>query len=362
MRDVRFLLRLLGFAIGLIVGITVVNLLSLLGDSDDTTVALVSMALAIGGIGYLLGPHLSWRIFRDAKTAVAEASTLDIVAVAVGLGFGAITSAALALPLSFLPDPAGTFLPIIAATACCVLSVSIVLMRKRDLIAPWFRRGTTKPAAAPAQVAPAAVPPRPSSKLLLDTNIIIDGRIKSVVETGFLDVTFLVPRFVLDELQYIADSEDPIRRVRGRRGLDTLNQIRTDHPTQVEVIDDLVPDEREVDAKLIRLARKLNCRVLTNDFNLNRVAQIQNVTVLNLNELTNALRPLVLPGEEISIKVVQEGREAGQGVGFLDDGTMVVVDGGRTLVGQQISVSVTRLLQTGAGRMVFASPRLHNGG
>jgi uncharacterized protein YacL len=145
--------------------------------------------------------------------------------------------------------------------------------------------------------------------------------------------------------------------VRGRRGLETLNRLRTDRPGKVNVIDDLIPEEREVDAKLVKLAKKGGYRVLTNDFNLNRVAQLQDVVVLNLNELTNALRPMVVPGEEISLNVVQEGREAGQGIGFLDDGTMVVVDGGRPLVGQQTAVTVTRLLQTGSGRMVFATPK-----
>jgi uncharacterized protein YacL len=166
-----------------------------------------------------------------------------------------------------------------------------------------------------------------------------------------------VPRFVLDELQRIADSDDAGRRVRGRRGLESLNRLREERPDQLIVLDELIPEEREVDAKLIKLAQRRGGKVITNDFNLNRVAQVQGVTVLNLNELTSALRPLVLPGEEISLKVVQEGREAGQGVGFLDDGTMVVIDHGRGLVGQQAAVVVTRLLQTGAGRMVFATPK-----
>ena len=178
-----------------------------------------------------------------------------------------------------------------------------------------------------------------------------------VIDTGFLDTTLIVPRFVLDEVRHIADSDDPVRRIRGRRGLETLSRLRTDRPDKVQIVDDLIPEEREVDAKLVRLAKMRGCRILTNDFNLNRVAQLQDVVVLNLNELTNALRPMVVPGEEISLIVVQEGREAGQGVGFLDDGTMVVVDGGRPLVGQQTAVTVTRLLQTGTGRMVFATPK-----
>jgi uncharacterized protein YacL len=313
----------------------------------------VYFCVAIGGIGYLIGPYWSRSLLRNLRTKIAETSTLDIVAIGVGLAFGALVSAALALPLSFLPGPAGTFLPILAAVTCCAFSVAVVLLRKRDLIAPWFRAKSARPAALPAQTA--SLPPKVG--FILDTNVIIDGRITDVLATGFLDAPLLIPRFVLDELQRIADSDDPGRRVRGRRGLETLNKLRAERPQQLLVGDELIPEEREVDAKLVRLAKLRGVPIVTNDFNLNRVAQLQGVKVLNLNELTNALRPLVLPGEEISLKVVQEGREPGQGVGFLDDGTMVVVDGGRGLVGQQTAVIVTRLLQTGAGRMVFAAPK-----
>jgi uncharacterized protein YacL len=352
MSDFRLPLRLFGLIIGLIVGITAGNTLLLLGDSDDTRGGLISFGIAIGGIGYLIGPQLSRAVFRNVRDSVAEASVIDIVAIGVGLAFGALLSAALALPLSFLPDPAGTYLPLIAAMGACGFSASIVLMRKKDLIQPWFR---TRQKPLPAPVTPPPAAPRPS--FILDTNVVIDGRIGDVLATGFIDAPLLVPRFVLDELQHIADSDDPGRRVRGRRGLDTLNQLRADHPKQIEIVDDTVPEEREVDAKLVKLAKKRSARVITNDFNLNRVAQLQDVKVLNLNELTNALRPMVLPGDEISLKVTQEGREHGQGVGFLDDGTMVVVDGGRSLIGRETPVVVTRLLQTGAGRMVFASPK-----
>lgn len=353
----RIPLRFVGLALGLIVGVTAGNILNLVGDSDGTRSAIFAVALAIGGIGYLIGPHLSWAVFRRARQAITETSTVDIVAIAVGLVFGAVVSAALAFPTSFLPDPIGTFVPLIIAIACCGFSIAVVLVRKRDLIEPWFRVKSPKP----APVAPTKKIDAAPAGLLLDTNVIIDGRITSVVESGFIDSTLNVPRFVLDELQRIADSDDPMRRTRGRRGLETLNQLRAEQPAKVMVIDELVPEEREVDAKLVKLAKRRGERILTNDFNLNRVAQLQDVRVLNLNELTNALRPIVLPGEEISLKVVQEGREAGQGVGFLDDGTMVVVDGGRGLVGQQIPVTITRLLQTGAGRMVFATPKHANG-
>jgi uncharacterized protein YacL len=354
----RIPLRFLGLALGLILGFTAGNLLNAIGGTDGSQASLVALGIAVGGIGYLIGPHLSAAVLRGLRSAVAEASTLDIVAVGVGLLFGALMSAALAFPLSFLPSPAGTYLPIFAAAACCAVSVAVVLMRKRDLIAPWFRpRGVARPAAAAQPVpAPAPVVPHPR-RLILDTNVVIDGRIGDVVQTGFLDATFIVPRFVLDELQHIADADDPVRRVRGRRGLETLNRLRAERGDLVTVDAEPIPEEREVDAKLIRLAKLRGCPILTNDYNLERVAQLQDIRILNLNELTNALRPIVLPGEEIAVQVIQEGREPGQGVGYLDDGTMVVIDGGRGLVGRQVPVTVTRLLQTNAGRMVFATPK-----
>ena len=360
MTDFRLLFRVFGLAGGLIVGVVAGNAIRMLGESNDTRSGLIAFCIAIGGIGYLIGPHLSRAVFRNLRRAVLDASTLDIVAIGVGLGFGAIVSAALALPLSFLPDPLGTFLPVIAAIAACSFSITVVSMRKRDLIAPWLRSRSPRTVASGTVSAPLAAdqqPLAPAEGFIIDTNVLIDGRITDVLATGFLNGALLVPRFVLDELQHIADSDDPGRRVRGRRGLDMLTSLRAERPGQLLVLDELVPEEREVDAKLVRLAKSRGVRILTNDYNLNRVAQVQDVQVLNLNELTNALRPLVRPGEEISLNVIQEGREAGQGVGFLDDGTMVVVDGGRSLIGQQVAVTVTRLLQTGAGRMVFASAK-----
>ncbi|HEY7032795.1 MAG TPA: PIN domain-containing protein [Thermomicrobiales bacterium] len=350
----RLTLRLVGLAIGLTLGFLAGDLVASVGHSTDARTALLLIALGIGGIGYVLGPHVSWAIFRNLKKVVAETSTLDLVAVGAGFTFGALIGALLAVPLSFLPEPFGRLIPFVVAIVTCSLSTAVALLRKRDLIAPLVN-----PRLARANAASTAAESSShiDAAVLLDTNILIDGRIVDLIATGFLDNRLLVPRFVLDELQRIADSDDPLRRTRGRRGLDTLNRIRQDEPDKLEVVDSAVPEEREVDAKLVHLAKERGIRVLTNDYNLDRVAQVQGVEVINLNRLTNALRPMVLPGEEIKLKVVQEGREAGQGVGFLDDGTMVVVDGGKPLVGTQTQVTVTRLLQTGAGRMVFASPK-----
>jgi uncharacterized protein YacL len=351
---VRLALRVFGLVVGILLGWQTGSLLNLVGDdSRDAQSNLLLMALAAGGIGYVLGPHVSWAVVDNVRQAVRSASAVDIVAVGVGLAFGGIISALLAVHLSALPDPLGSVLPLVVAIAACALAIMITLLRKRDLIAPWVR---TRPAARPLGE-PGAPAPAPLATILLDTSVVIDGRIVDLVQTGFLDSVLAVPRFVLEELQRIADADDPQRRVRGRRGLETLNRLRQDRPEQIVVLDLDVPEAREVDAKLVRLAQARDLRILTNDYNLGRVAELQGVGTLNLNELAGALRPPVLPGEELRLRLVQEGREAGQGVGFLDDGTMVVVDGGKPWVGQQTSVTVTRLLQTGAGRMVFAVPK-----
>jgi uncharacterized protein YacL len=188
---------------------------------------------------------------------------------------------------------------------------------------------------------------------ILDTSVIIDGRIADIAETGFLSGTLIIPRFVLLELQHIADSSDPMRRKRGRRGLDILNKLqKSNYP--VEIIDTDFPSVPAVDSKLVELAKAMTCPIITNDFNLNKVAELQGVAVLNINELSNALRPVVLPGEEFKVFVLREGKEYNQGVGYLDDGTMVVVDSGREFMNQKVDVVVTSVLQTTAGRMIFA--------
>jgi uncharacterized protein YacL len=188
--------------------------------------------------------------------------------------------------------------------------------------------------------------------------VIIDGRIADIAQTGFLRAPMLVPRFVLAELQYIADSPDSLRRNRGRRGLEMLNRMQKDSPVPIKIVDQDVEGVRQVDAKLVQLARQLNSPIVTNDYNLNRVAEIQGVTVLNVNELANAVRLVFLPGESMRIEIIQEGKEVGQGVGYLDDGTMIVVEEGRRYIGATLNVTVTKVLQTAAGRMIFARPDL----
>ena len=188
---------------------------------------------------------------------------------------------------------------------------------------------------------------------ILDTSVIIDGRIADICETGFLEGTFMIPQFILHELQHIADSSDSLKRARGRRGLDILHRIQKMGHMEVRIVEDDFPKIREVDSKLIALAKKFGGKVITNDFNLNKVAELQGVKVLNINDLSNAVKPVALPGETMRVFVLKEGKEAGQGVGYLDDGTMIVVENGRRFINKNVEVAVTSVLQTAAGRMIF---------
>jgi uncharacterized protein YacL len=204
--------------------------------------------------------------------------------------------------------------------------------------------------------------PKPEGKpyyKILDTSVIIDGRIADLCESGFIEGTLLVPAFVLEELRHIADSSDLLKRNRGRRGLDILNRMRKNPSIKIQIYENVkgLEDQTEVDTKLVKLSQKLGGKIMTNDYNLNKVAELHGVKVLNINELANAIKPIVLPGEEMSVQVVKDGKEAGQGVGYLDDGTMIVVDGGKRYIGHTINVVVTSVLQTAAGRMIFAKPR-----
>jgi uncharacterized protein YacL len=235
----------------------------------------------------------------------------------------------------------------------CYLAVTVLALRQRDLRAALsFIRVSRAPSSANSL--------EEESVILLDTSVIIDGRISDICKTGFIRSSLMVPNFVLLELQHIADSSDPLRRNRGRRGMDVLKYLQQDCPIPVRFTDMDVTEVREVDSKLVALARDLNCPIMTNDYNLNRIADLQGVTVMNINDLANAVKSVFLPGEEMSVKIVQEGREVGQGVAYLEDGTMVVVEDGKDYLQDSVDVTVTKVLQTTAGRMIFARPQEQN--
>ncbi len=189
---------------------------------------------------------------------------------------------------------------------------------------------------------------------ILDTSVIIEGRIADICDSGFIEGDLIVPRFVLNELQLVADSSDSMKRLRGRRGLDVLNHLQKSSHVNIEIVEQDFPKIKGVDGKLVALAKQLNAKLLTNDYNLNKVAELQGIRVLNINELANAMKPVVLPGEQMTVKIVREGKEAGQGVAYLDDGTMIIVDNAQKLVNMNVRVVVTSVLQTTAGRMIFS--------
>jgi uncharacterized protein YacL len=269
----------------------------------------------------------------------------------IGLIVGLLITALLAFPLSLLPSPLGKVLPFMGVLIFSYFGVALFVMRQKDIFAIFRDRLLLR---GPSQDAGSADPP--TRTILMDTSVIIDGRILDIARTGFLNGVLLIPRFVLNELQYIADSADGLRRQRGRRGMEILSQLQKEPRIPVQISDMDVEGTREVDDKLIILARQMKSPILTNDYNLNRVAELQGVTVLNINELANSVKAVLLPGEALKVNIIQEGREHGQGVGYLDDGTMVVIEDGVDFLHKEIDVTVTKVLQTAAGRMIFARP------
>jgi uncharacterized protein YacL len=263
------------------------------------------------------------------------------------MAFALVITALITLPLAMLPDPYGKYAPLGAAVFLICLFVPIATLQGPAILQFFFSSSPLVPGKSGNR----------SEFLILDTNAIIDGRIADIMATGFVQGTLLIPRFVLDELRHIADSHDSLRRNRGRRGLEMLNQLQRGSEIPVQISDIDFEEVFEVDSKLIMLAKTIHCPIVSNDLNLSRVATLQGVKVLNTNELANAVKPVLLPGEEMTLRIVQEGKEPGQGVGYLDDGTMVVVEGGRRHLDSELTITVTRVLQTAAGRMIFAQPK-----
>jgi uncharacterized protein YacL len=263
---------------------------------------------------------------------------------------GLIVAALLSYPLSLLPDPFGKIMPFLGVLVFIYFGVAVFVTRQTDV--GNLLNGISSQRGEGGTIGWAAG----SRTVLLDTSVIIDGRVADIAKTGFLPGTLLIPRFVLNELQYIADSPDGLRRARGRRGMEVLSELQKSPAVTVRISDVDVEGVREVDDKLVILARQLKCPIVTNDYNLNRIAELQGVPILNINELANAVKSVVLPGESFEINVIQEGKEIGQGVGYMDDGTMVVIENGNKFLNKIIPVTVTKVLQTAAGRMIFARP------
>ena len=333
---------LVGFALGL-------ALLRVAGDTirpENGPAFLTAFVVAMFLFGYLAIPYVTVYPARRAAEALAEVGAgefaLGVGAIVIGLVIGLLVG----VPLAQVGGLSGSIVPLVVALFLAGMML-IVTMSKRDVLLSAF-----------ASILPGGRRSgSPTNRVVIDTSAVIDGRIADIAATGFILGTLIVPRFVLDELQRIADSPDAMRRNRGRRGLEILSALQKDTIAPVEVVEATYPEVGEVDAKLMAYARDTGAAILTNDYNLNRVAELQGIRVLNINELANAVKSVVHPGEEMTVKIIQEGKEAGQGVGYLDDGTMIVVEGGVRYMDAEVPINVTRVLQTVAGRMIFAQPR-----
>jgi uncharacterized protein YacL len=351
----EIIFRVIGFFLFGIIGWLIGTVLA-----DTTTLNAQSaryiLPLAVAGavIGALIAPWLTIKPAAWVRRVINELTATQLLSASLGLVIGLAIAALAAFPLSFLPAPFSSILPTITAIVFGYLGIMVMVLRQREIFALFRKRGASDDEVELHENRNGTDPNEET--LILDTSVIIDGRIADVAHTGFIRSTMLVPRFVLAELQYIADSADSLRRNRGRRGLEMLNRMQKDSPVPVKIIDQDVDGVRQVDAKLVQLARQLNAPIVTNDYNLNRVAGLQGVQVLNINELSNAVKSIVLPGEAMTVRVIQEGKEVNQGIAYLDDGTMVVIENGRRFIDTELDVLVTKVLQTNAGRMIFAAP------
>ncbi|MBN1285230.1 MAG: PIN domain nuclease [Anaerolineae bacterium] len=345
----RILLMIVFAFFGTQFGVWVSSFLEFEGGYIQVTILVFMFFGALAGL--ILAPWLTTRPARTARLWIGKRPSQTLLASLMGLFCGLAMAALFTVPLSQMPAPFNQFGPIVSAVIICYINLLIFSSRAEDIFrllklkrveleSAWFgenARGSNR-------------------RILLDTSVIIDGRIADISKLGFVGGTLVVPRFILAELQHIADSSDTLRRNRGRRGLEVLNEMQQDEDSLIEIIDDDIESVREADEKLVLLARKYSAPVMTNDFNLNRVAELQGVTVLNINELANAVKAVYLPGENMTIRVLQEGKEINQGVGYLDDGTMVVIEEGKRYIDRTIEVEVTKHIQTPAGRMIFARP------
>lgn len=343
-------MTLAGLLLGLLFGYYLMR--DVADATHITAYQIVGGALVIGAVGGFLGyfsTQLTFRAFSRLngymEGRVLRFSANELFSGGIGLLVGLLAAYLFSIPVTGIPI-VGNVLPVVFAIFLGYVGAYLGLgvARKR-------RDEPGQPAAAGASRRTG----RPVPKVL-DTSVIIDGRIADILATGFIEGPIIVPNFVLEELRHIADSADVLKRNRGRRGLDVLNHIQKELNIGVQISEKDFPGQ-EVDTKLLRVAKQMDGKVLTNDFNLNKVAALQNVPVLNINDLANAVKPVVLPGEEMTVHVIKEGKELGQGVGYLDDGTMIVVDGGKRFIGETLVVLVTSVLQTSAGRMIFAKPK-----
>lgn len=312
--------------------------------------ALIFFMLTFWLVDYVVG------VIHWMEESLVKAPVTDILFGSLGLIFGLIVAFLGVMPLkAFQFQVVNTVLPVFLTILLGYLGFQVGFKKRHELMSLFSisSRMSKKKSTDEENEGP-----KHRALKILDTSVIIDGRIADICQTGFLEGTIVIPRFVLEELQHIADSSDVLKRNRGRRGLDILNRIQKELEMKVEIYEGDFDDIQEVDSKLVKLAKLTSGVVVTNDFNLNKVCELQNVKVLNINDLANAVKPVVLPGEELNVQVIKDGKEHNQGVAYLDDGTMIVVEDGKEYIGKRVDVLVTSVLQTSAGRMIFAKLKL----
>ena len=351
---IQIMFLLIGATVGILLLPSAFELIPLLDNPwiSNPYVAAIVGALVFFLLSLLFVDSLI-NFMKWMEEKLLHAPTPDLLFGTVGMIIGLVVAFLIGFALSTVD------IPLVATVAPLVLSVMLgylgfqVGFQKREEMLTML---------TPAKFAPAKKlePEEPVEKVsykLLDTSVIIDGRIADISATGFMEGTFVVPQFVLSELQHIADSSDTLKRTRGRRGLDILKRLQSERVDAIMITEENFDEVSEVDLKLMRAAKKMGGQVVTNDFNLNKVCELHNVPVLNINDLANAVKPVVIPGEDMHVVVIKDGKEQNQGVAYLDDGTMIVIEDGKGFIGQAINVTVTSVLQTSAGRMIFAKPR-----
>jgi len=343
-----FVSRILGMIVFMLLGgrlgVAAATSLGLPSDPTSFIFALVGIL-----IGLILTPWITVRPIRFVRQLITEMPVENLVTALIGLVVGLVMALLAAYPLSLLSGPFGDWVPAVLAVVAGYLGMAIFSVRSREiwsLINNGFGRSSGNRILFGAG----------ERQLLLDTSVLIDGRIVDIAKTGFLGGTLVVPRFVISELHQVADSSDALRRNRGRNGLTKLNELQRDGNIPFKIVEDEVEGIREVDDKLVALALQLKAPIITNDYPLNKVAEAQGVMVLNINALANAVRSAYLPGETFPLRIIQEGKEPNQGVGYLEDGTMVVVEGGKQYMDRTIRVEVTKFINQPTGRMFFARP------
>ncbi|SHH44243.1 PIN/TRAM domain-containing protein [Tepidibacter thalassicus] len=356
---IKGIMSLVGITIGVATYFSVVKAFPYLVPASEIYVILGSIVSGVimGFIFFLISPWLleeGKNIANFIENELSKVPSIEILIGSIGLIIALFIAYLISNLLLQIPVPiVGTVLSVLVYIFMGYIGINISRRYKDDLFN--IISLINKIPNSKEKVSKKGLKATPK---ILDTSVIIDGRIADICKTGFIEGKLVIPGFVLKELQHIADSSDDLKRVRGRRGLDILNKIQKELHIEVEIYEKDFEDILEVDSKLLKLAQIIEGKVVTNDYNLNKVAQFQGVEVLNINELANAVKPVVIPGEEMVVHVIKEGKESGQGVAYLDDGTMIVVDGGKKYIGETIDVLVTSVLQTAAGRMIFGKPKM----